>query len=466
MTAPGRSLRLAIGSGLVMIVALATVTVPVAMGSAGAATNLSVVAVFDAQAGVLQAHLGFPEDLGRQVGHLLTVLRALGHPGHRRGERASRRCRQLLPQADMAKLVKAGLVSSSWDQNKTLGMVTNSVVAFVVRKGNPKHITNWSDLVKSGVQVITPNPFSSGSAQWNLLAAYGAQLKQGKSSTQAKEYLKQLLHNTVAQPASASAALQTFLGGEGDVLLDYEDDALYAQRSGEPVSVVIPPQDILIQNPIAVVKTSSNQSAAKAFVSFLVSSSGQKIWGQQGYRPVLPRWLASSPFPQPSSLFTIAYLGGWTSARKKSSIPRPASWPRSSRSRACRRPPAERTRRDPRRHGAGASEAWAFARPGGRPRGWAPRAGVADPGDGGHAGERGRSGPGRDLPQPVGPVAGGRLDRPVGLRGALGLLARGDPARGCGGAKAHLDLLDHRGRGQRGGRGRHRLGPGPRRFLG
>ncbi len=104
---------------------------------------------------------------------------------------------------DMAKVVKAGLVSSTWDQGPTKGMVTNSIVSFVVRQGNPKHLTAWADLVKSGVQVVTPNVFSSGSAKWNLMAAYGAQISLGKSPAQAQDYLSQLLHNTVAQPSSA-----------------------------------------------------------------------------------------------------------------------------------------------------------------------------------------------------------------------------------------------------------------------
>lgn len=213
---------------------------------------------------------------------------------------------------DMQKLVKAGEVSSSWDQGPTKGMVTNSIVSFIVRKGNPKHITSWADLVKSGVKVITPNPFSSGSAKWNLMAAYGAQIAQGKSAAQATAYLGKLLKNTVAQPSSASNALQTFLSGQGDVLLDYEDDALYAQRQGEPISVVTPPQTILIQNPIAVTAKASNPAAAKAFVSYLLSPAGQKVWGQQGYRPVLSSVAAQFNFPKPKKLFTIASLGGWT----------------------------------------------------------------------------------------------------------------------------------------------------------
>ena len=213
---------------------------------------------------------------------------------------------------DMQKLVKAGIVSAKWASGPTQGMVTNSIVSFVVRKGNPDHITNWASLVKSDVKVITPNPFSSGSAKWNLMAAYGAQLSQGKTKAQATAYLTKLLKNTVSQPSSASNALQTFLSGEGDVLLDYEDDALYAQKKGEPISIVTPPQTILIQNPIAVTTNSSNSTAAKAFVAYLLSSAGQKVWGQQGYRPVLPKVAAQFKFPKPQKLFTIASLGGWT----------------------------------------------------------------------------------------------------------------------------------------------------------
>ena len=213
---------------------------------------------------------------------------------------------------DMNKLVKAGIVSAKWSATPTKGMVTNSIVSFIVRKGNPKHITNWASLVKSGVSVITPNPFSSGSAKWNLMAAYGAQLALGKSKAQATAYLTKLLKNTAAQPSSASAALQTFLSGEGDVLLDYEDDALYAQRQGEPITIITPPQTILIQNPIAVPTNAANPTAAKAFVAYLLSPAGQKVWGQQGYRPVLPKVAAQFKFPKPANLFTIDSLGGWT----------------------------------------------------------------------------------------------------------------------------------------------------------
>ncbi len=216
---------------------------------------------------------------------------------------------------DMNKVVKAGLVSSSWAKGPTKGMVTDSVVSFVVRPGNPKHITTWADLVKSGVQVITPNVFSSGSAKWNLMAAYGAQIAQGKSPEQAQAYLAQLLKHAVAQPSSASAALQTFLSGQGDVLLDYESDALYAKSKGEAVALVTPPQTILIENPVAVTKTAA--PAAKAFLAYLLSPAGQTVWGQQGYRPVLPKVAATFKFPQPKTLFSITKLGGWTVVNTK-----------------------------------------------------------------------------------------------------------------------------------------------------
>ena len=218
-------------------------------------------------------------------------------------------------EPDIAKLVKGGLVSSSWDKTPTKGFVTDSIVSFVVRPGNPKHITTWADLVKQGVQVITPNVFSSGGAKWNIMAAYGAEIQQGKSPAEAQNYLSQLLHNAVAQPSSASAALQTFLSGQGDVLLDYEDDALYAKSKGEPVALVTPPQTILIQNPIAVTKTAGQ--SAKAFLTYLLSPAGQTVWGQQGYRPVLPSVAAKFNFPKPKALFTIDQLGGWTSVNAK-----------------------------------------------------------------------------------------------------------------------------------------------------
>ena len=218
-------------------------------------------------------------------------------------------------EPDMETLVKAGIVSPKWDKvGPHHGNVTDSVVVFIVRPGNPKHIRGWSDLVKTSVQVVTPNPFSSGSARWNLAAAYGAQLKLGKSPAQADKYLAQLLKNVVSQPPSASTALAAFVAGTGDVLLDYEDDAIAAKNKSEPIQYVIPKQDILIENPIAVTTNAQNPTAAKAFVNYLLSKKGQELWAIEGYRPVLPgaAKAAGVNFPTPPQLFTIQSLGGWT----------------------------------------------------------------------------------------------------------------------------------------------------------
>src|ERR1019366_5163454 len=142
---------------------------------------------------------------------------------------------------DMTRLVKDKLVASSWDANPEKGFSSDSVVVFVVRKGNPKHITGWDDLVKQGVDVITPNPSTSGSARWNILAGYGAELKEGKSPAQALAYVRTLLTKNVSvQDSSASAALQTFTGGKGDVLLDYESDAIAAEKAGDAIHYIIP----------------------------------------------------------------------------------------------------------------------------------------------------------------------------------------------------------------------------------
>jgi sulfate/thiosulfate transport system substrate-binding protein len=217
-------------------------------------------------------------------------------------------------EPDVERLVKAGLVSPTWNRNATRGFVSNSVAVIIVRKGNPKHIQNWSDLVKPGVQVLTPNPFTSGSARWNVMAAYGAQLKEGKSAAQGQEYLKALFHNVVSQDSSARNALQTFLSGRGDALIDYENEAIADQKKGAAIEYVIPKDTILIQNPVAVV---GNSSAGKKFVEYLLSPAAQAIWAAQGYRPVTSGVPGASKFPTPSGLFTIDSLGGWKAVTKQ-----------------------------------------------------------------------------------------------------------------------------------------------------
>ncbi|MBV9194321.1 MAG: sulfate ABC transporter substrate-binding protein [Solirubrobacterales bacterium] len=219
---------------------------------------------------------------------------------------------------DMTRLVKDKIVSSSWAANPEKGMSSDSVVVLAVRRGNPKHITGWDDLVKPGVDVVTPNPSTSGSARWNILAGYGAQLKEGKSPAEALAYLRTLLTKNVSvQDASANAALQTFTGGKGDVLLDYESDALAAQKAGDAIQIVYPKQTLLIETPIAVTAKSSHAKQAHAFVSWQWSTAGQTIWAEQGYRPVVASVAKqfASKFPTPPELFTIKYLGGWTKVK-------------------------------------------------------------------------------------------------------------------------------------------------------
>jgi sulfate/thiosulfate-binding protein len=211
--------------------------------------------------------------------------------------------------SDITRLVDAGLVDSTWNQNQYKGIVTDSVVAFVVRKGNPKDIHTWDDLIQPGVEVITPNPFTSGGARWNIMAAYGAQIKQGKSKEEAIAYLNELFKNVAVQDESARDALQTFTGGKGDVLISYENEAITAQQKGEEVDYVIPDQTILIENPVAV--TTDAPETASEFVKFLYSDEAQKIFGEKGYRPVVKSVADQFNYETPQTLFTIQDFGGW-----------------------------------------------------------------------------------------------------------------------------------------------------------
>src|SRR5919108_1124576 len=214
-------------------------------------------------------------------------------------------------EPDMQALVDAGIVDAGWNQNEFKGIVQNSVVVFVVRKGNPLGSETWDDVVKSGIEVVTPNVFSSGGAKWNLMAAYGAQLNQGKSPDEALAFLKTLLEHAVAQPGSASDALTAFTSGKGDVLLSYESDAIEAKEAGEDVDYVIPDDTIKIETPAATTADASTQ--AQDFLDFLWTPEAQQLWAHGGYRPVDQSVLAKNEdkFPIPSGLFDIASLGGW-----------------------------------------------------------------------------------------------------------------------------------------------------------
>jgi sulfate/thiosulfate transport system substrate-binding protein len=215
---------------------------------------------------------------------------------------------------DVDRLVEAGLVEDSWADDEHRGMVTSSVVVFAVRKGNPKGIKSWDDLVKDGVEVIEPNPFTSGGARWNVMAAYGAQRKLGKTHEQAVEYLGELFKHVSVQDKSARESLQTFTGGKGDVLLAYENEAILAQEKGEDLDYVVPEQTILIENPVAVTTDAPEQAAA--FLDYIRSAEAQRVFGKAGYRPVNEAIADEFQFPRPPGLFTIEDVGGWDEVQK------------------------------------------------------------------------------------------------------------------------------------------------------
>jgi sulfate/thiosulfate-binding protein len=221
---------------------------------------------------------------------------------------------------DVNLLVDAGLVDSKWNRQSYDGIGADTVVVFAVRNGNPKHIKGWNDLVRSGVQVVTPNPFSSGSAKWNILAAYGAQRRLGKTDKQATAYVKQLFQHVVSQDTSGRNATNTFLSGKGDVLLTYESEALTSRAAGTDIQYVIPRQTMLIELPIAVLKNSSNKDKANQFIRFVKGDTAQDLFAQYGFRPVNPKVAKryADKYPSRPGIFKIddKIIGGWRNADK------------------------------------------------------------------------------------------------------------------------------------------------------
>ena len=228
-------------------------------------------------------------------------------------------------ETDVTRLVDADIVDANWKDNATKGIATSSVVVFVVRKGNPDNIQTWDDIVKPGVEIITPNPGSSGSARWNILSAWAHITGNGGSEADAKAYLTKLLKNTIALPSSGRDATTSFTEGNGDVLLSYENEAILAKQSGADVDYIVPPDTLLIENPAAVTKDAS--PVAKDFLSFLTSPEGQADYAESGFRPVVDGVEVgevegandpSDPFPTPDKLFTIdGDFGGWAEAADK-----------------------------------------------------------------------------------------------------------------------------------------------------
>jgi sulfate transport system substrate-binding protein len=228
-------------------------------------------------------------------------------------------------ETDVTRLVDEGLVADDWKDNPTKGIATSSVVVFVVRAGNPKGIETWDDLIKPGVEVITPNPGSSGSARWNILAGWAHATGGTDDDAAGKAYLTKLLTNTIALPASGREATTAFTDGSGDVLLSYENEAILAKQSGADIDYVLPPDTLLIENPAAVTKDAS--AAATAFLEFLTSTDAQADYAQSGFRPVVDGVDIgevegandpADPFPTPDTLYTVDdNFGGWGKAADK-----------------------------------------------------------------------------------------------------------------------------------------------------
>ena len=227
---------------------------------------------------------------------------------------------------DMSILVNHNLVSPTWAQTGAgkaeHGIVTNSYVVEAVRPGNPLGIATWASLAKPGVQTVTPDPYSSGSARWNLLEVYESQIKLGRTPAQAYKFTNSVVHNVVAEPSSGSKSLTTFLAGTGNVLLAYEADAQSAKAAGKPMDIVYPAQNILIQMPAALTTSGSANKGAKAFFAYLFSPAGQNVWAHNWFRPTLPSVAKGTAhlFPKTypaAKTTTIASLKGWTAVTNK-----------------------------------------------------------------------------------------------------------------------------------------------------
>lgn len=227
-------------------------------------------------------------------------------------------------EPDVKRLVDSKQVAATWKDTPTKGILTQSVVVMVVREGNPKNIKGWADLVKSGVEVITPNPASSGSAKWNILAAYGSVLATGGSEDDAEAYLTKFFGNVAALPGSARDATTAFTSGTGDVLLSYENEAILARQSGAKFDYVVPDQNLLIENPGAI--TVDAGPKAKAFLEYLVGKEAQTDYAEEGFRPLVDGIDVevkgandpADPFPAPSKLLTVDKdFGGWSEANTK-----------------------------------------------------------------------------------------------------------------------------------------------------
>lgn len=283
-------------------------------GLADAKSSITLVAYSVAEPGwseVIPAFNASEEGKGVQV---ITSFGASGDQSRGVAEGKPADLVNFSVEPDITRLVKGGKVAKDWDTGATRGIPFGSVVTLVVRKGNPKNIHDWDDLLRPGVDVVTPSPLSSGSAKWNLLAPYAVKSEGGRNGQAGIEFVNRLVREHVKmRPGSGREATDVFVQGSGDVLISYENEAIAAERAGKPVEHVTPPQTFKIENPMAVLSTSTHLAAATAFKNFQYTAAAQTLWAKAGFRPVDPAVAATfrDQFPVPLKLWTIADLGGW-----------------------------------------------------------------------------------------------------------------------------------------------------------
>jgi sulfate transport system substrate-binding protein len=186
--------------------------------------------------------------------------------------------------SDVTRLVDEGLVAETWDDGSNQGIVSTSVVVFAVREGNPLGIEDWDDLVADGVEIVTPNPASSGAARWNALAAWGQVIAGGGTEEEAEEFATKLYNNAVALPNSGRDATTAFVNGTGDVFLTYENEAILARQNGEEFEYIVPDTTILIENPGAILEDADPK--AQEWLDFVLGPVGQSQFALKGFRPL------------------------------------------------------------------------------------------------------------------------------------------------------------------------------------